>query len=44
MQTNFGMICDKITSHRCPSNPLGQFLKKKRENFKLDIHGTVGLL
>ena len=31
MHTNSEKICDKITSHRCPSNPLGQFLKKKEK-------------
>ena len=50
MHTNSEKICNKITSHRHPSYPLGQFLKKKKkkkkkmENFELVIDGTVGLL
>ena len=28
---NSGSICDKITSHRRPSDLLGQFLKKKKK-------------
>ena len=54
MHTNSDKIGDKITSHRHPSSPLGQFLKKKEEeeeeedgefrpNFELDIDGTVTL-
>ena len=31
MHRNSGLICDKITSHRCPSDHLGQFLKKKKK-------------
>ena len=32
---NSGSICDEITSHRRPSDLLGQFLKKKKmEKFR----------
>ena len=44
----------EVPSHRCPNNPLDQFLKKKKKKkeedgefwpiFELDIDGTVGLL
>ena len=44
MHRNSGSICDKITSHRRPSDLLGQLLKKKKKkkkNFILYFHGTV---
>ena len=53
--TNSEKICDKVTSHRLPSNPLGQFLKKKEkkkkkkkkkkmENFDLISNWTLTVL
>ena len=34
MHRNSGSICDKITSHRRPSDLLDQFLKKKKKKKK----------
>ena len=41
---NSGSICDKITSHRRPSDLLGQFTEeeKKMKKFRNFFHSTIG--